>query len=41
MVPAMQFPSCENVSSGLTHILLVVTLGTEEGGRGEGGHRIP
>ena len=32
MVPAMQFPSCENVSSGSTHILLVMTLGREGGG---------
>ena len=31
MVPAMQFPSCENVSSGSTHILLVMTLGREGG----------
>ena len=32
MVPAMQFPSCENVNSCSTHILLVMTLGREGGG---------
>ena len=36
MVPAMQFPSCENVNSGSTHILLVMTL---DGGGREGGGR--